>query len=274
MSTGNPSISILTALMSLSYHNLLSKSKIRVFQLSYMPFSSIGGRFSEPAAITVSAIIAIDELIVREKLIYLEQPIPSTHTPAPPATEVPPGVFGFLQNYNMHSMGKKIAELHVMLKKHEKWLPKKAPGAPTLIPPPPKKEHPVKDAICHYCGEVGHWRRNCLAYLAELIKKNKTSGASTSGIFIIELYSFPSKSWAYDTGCGTHIYNTTQGLRGSRKLKHGALNLYVGNENHATVEAIGSFDLFLPNGLCIVLDNCHYALSITRGVVLSYSFER
>ncbi|GKC93552.1 hypothetical protein Tco_1158994 [Tanacetum coccineum] len=32
----------------------------------------------------------------------------------------------FIQNYNMHSMGKTIAELHVMLKLHEKGIPKKA----------------------------------------------------------------------------------------------------------------------------------------------------
>ncbi|GJZ78537.1 hypothetical protein Tco_0643374 [Tanacetum coccineum] len=31
----------------------------------------------------------------------------------------------------------------------------------------------------------------------------------------------------YDTGCGTHIFNTKQGLRGERKLKQGAVNLYV-----------------------------------------------
>ncbi|GJY77906.1 hypothetical protein Tco_0483707, partial [Tanacetum coccineum] len=39
-----------------------------------------------------------------------------------------------------------------------------------------------------------------------------------------------------------------QGLRGSRKLKHEALSLYVGNGIRAAVEAIGSFDLVLPNG--------------------------
>ena len=41
----------------------------------------------------------------------------------------------------------------------------------------------------------------------------------------------------------------------------------MGNRNRATVEAIGSFDLILPNGLCIVLDNCHYEPSIIRGVI-------
>ncbi|GJZ43539.1 callose synthase 5, partial [Tanacetum coccineum] len=69
------------------------------------------------------------------------------------------------------------------------------------IPQHPKKDNPAKDAICHQCGEVGHWRRNCPIYLSELMKKKKLSqGASTSGIFTIELYSFPSTSWVYDTG--------------------------------------------------------------------------
>ncbi|GKD07594.1 hypothetical protein Tco_1187279 [Tanacetum coccineum] len=50
-------------------------------------------------------------------------------------------------------------------------------------------------------------------------------------------------------------------------LKQGALYLYVGNGVRAQVEAIGCFDLVLPNGLVICLDNCHYAPTITRGVV-------
>ncbi|GKA15265.1 retrotransposon protein, putative, ty1-copia subclass [Tanacetum coccineum] len=37
------------------------------------------------------------------------------------------------------------------------------------------------------------------------------------------------------------------GLRGSRKLKHKALSLYMGNRKRAAVEAIRSFDLVLPS---------------------------
>ena len=219
----------------------------------------------------------------------------------------------FVQNYNMHSMGKTVNELHAMLKQHEQTLPKKD-AAPALHairagkvqknqgkkpfkaakgnqgngkyklayapehkpsyaskpkkPPPPKKDSPAKDATCHQCGEIGHWRRNCPVYLAELLKKKKLSpGASTSGIFTIELYTFPSTSWIYDTGCGTHICNTIQGLRGSKKLKPGALSLYVGNGQRAGVEAIGNYHLCLPSGLVVVLNNCHFAPSITRGVI-------
>ncbi|GJZ94598.1 hypothetical protein Tco_0666801 [Tanacetum coccineum] len=48
-------------------------------------------------------------------------------------------------------------------------------------------------------------------------------------------------------GYSTYICNTSQGLRGSRKFKHGALILYMGNRMRAVVEAIGSFDLVLPS---------------------------
>ncbi|GJW60277.1 retrotransposon protein, putative, ty1-copia subclass [Tanacetum coccineum] len=54
-------------------------------------------------------------------------------------------------------------------------------------------------------------------------------------------------------------------------MKQGALYLYVGNGVRAQVEAIGSYDLVFPNGFMICLYNCHYAPSITRGVV---SFHR
>ncbi|GJS53029.1 retrotransposon protein, putative, ty1-copia subclass [Tanacetum coccineum] len=148
-------------------------------------------------------------------------------------------------------MGKTVGELHVMLIEYEKGLPKKAEtpqgkDKQVYIPKPknPKpyaKEHPAKDNTCHHCKEVGHCKRNCPAYLAELIKKKKKVGtASSSDVFIIELFSFPTKSWVYDTSCGTHICNTKHGLGGVRKLKQ--------------VEAIGSFDLVLPNGL-----HCHLA---------------
>nr|GEW06696.1 hypothetical protein [Tanacetum cinerariifolium] len=59
----------------------------------------------------------------------------------------------------------------------------------------------------------------------------------------------------------------TVGLRGSRKLKPNALSLYVGNGQRAVVEAIGSYHLSLPSGLVIVLNNCHYDPSITRGII-------
>ncbi|GJZ81195.1 zinc finger, CCHC-type containing protein [Tanacetum coccineum] len=185
----------------------------------------------------------------------------------------------------MHSMGKTVTELHAMLKLHEQTLPPKeaalalhairagrieknqkkkshkaakgnqgkgktkigyapVPALPfspkPKNPPTPKKDNPAKDAICHQCGEVGHWRRICPVYLTELMKKKKLSqGASTS-----------------------------RGLYGgSRKLKPGALSLYVGDGHSASVKAMGEFHWCLPSGLVLILHNCHYALSITRGII-------
>ncbi|GJV85967.1 zinc finger, CCHC-type containing protein [Tanacetum coccineum] len=40
-----------------------------------------------------------------------------------------------------------------------------------------------------------------------------------------------------------------RGLKESRKLKHGALSLYMGNGMRVEVEAIRSFDLILPNNV-------------------------
>ncbi|GJR63594.1 retrotransposon protein, putative, ty1-copia subclass [Tanacetum coccineum] len=180
---------------------------------------------------------------------------------------------GFVRNYNMHNMGKTIGELHAMLIEYEKGLPKKAETPQVMMikggkiqkankkslkakgkgkangkgkdkhgyiskpknPKPTAKEHPAKDDTCHHCKEVGHWKRNCPVFLAELLKKKKQVSIASSSE--------------------------------ARKLKQGALYLYVGNGVCAQVEAIGSFDLVLPNGLVICLDNCHYAPSITRGVV-------
>nr|GFC75981.1 zinc finger, CCHC-type [Tanacetum cinerariifolium] len=65
----------------------------------------------------------------------------------------------FVQNYNMHSMGKTIVELHAMLKFHKK----------------------AKDSICHHYKEVGYWRRNYPSYQAELKKRKEAFMASTSG---------------------------------------------------------------------------------------------
>ncbi|GJY84280.1 retrotransposon protein, putative, ty1-copia subclass, partial [Tanacetum coccineum] len=151
---------------------------------------------------------------------------------------------GFVRNYNMHNTRKTIGELHALLIEYEKGLPKKA-ATPQVIaiqggriqkankkwlnakgkgkgkskgkdksyipkpknPKPSAKEHPTKDDACHHCKEVGQWKKNCHVYLAELIKKKKQVGtSSSSGFFTIELFSFPNKSWVYHTGCDTHIY--------------------------------------------------------------------
>ncbi|GKE64864.1 retrotransposon protein, putative, ty1-copia subclass, partial [Tanacetum coccineum] len=118
---------------------------------------------------------------------------------------------GFVQNYNMHSLGKTINELHAMLKLHEQTLNLPKNNAPAL--------HVIR--------------------AAELLKKKNNAASGAGG----------------------------QGLKASRNLKPGTLSLYVGNGQREAVEVIGIFYLCLSSGLEIVLNNCHYAPSITRGVI-------
>ncbi|GJR67423.1 retrotransposon protein, putative, ty1-copia subclass [Tanacetum coccineum] len=98
----------------------------------------------------------------------------------------------FVRNYNMHNMGKTIGELRAMLIEYEKGLPKKADtpqGSDKQVyipkpknPKPSAKEHPAKDDACHHCKEVGHWKKNCPMYLAELLNKKKQIGSATSSV--------------------------------------------------------------------------------------------
>ncbi|GJS78066.1 zinc finger, CCHC-type containing protein [Tanacetum coccineum] len=98
----------------------------------------------------------------------------------------------FVQNYNMHGMGKTVNELHAMLKLHEKTLTKKDPAlhgsklregenklayAPKpKISPPPKRENPAKDSVCHQCGDTVS--RNNMVYFSVVPR---------DGIFEIDL---------------------------------------------------------------------------------------
>ncbi|GJR36907.1 retrotransposon protein, putative, ty1-copia subclass [Tanacetum coccineum] len=116
-----------------------------------------------------------------------------------------------LVNYMICSLTKGKGKVNGKENDTQVYIPKPKNPKPSAI------EHPAKDDTCHHYKEVGHCKRNCPAYLAELIKKkNQVGTANSSDVFIIELFSFPTKSRVYDTIC----------------------------------------------------DNCDYAPSITRGVVL------
>ncbi|GJZ54403.1 zinc finger, CCHC-type containing protein [Tanacetum coccineum] len=129
---------------------------------------------------------------------------------------------GFVQNYNMHSMGKTVTELHAMLKLHEQTLPQKE-AAPAL--------HAIR---------AGKVQKNQKKKPHKAAKGTQRKGKAKMG----------------------------HAPLGSRKLKPRALSLYVGDGHRAGVEAIGEFHLCLPSGLVLILHNCHYVPSITKGIVL------
>nr|GFA85523.1 hypothetical protein [Tanacetum cinerariifolium] len=130
-------------------------------------------------------------LSTEDKENYLEHPIPV----APPRQQVPPRALAAHAAWELKAMYSKQAEQEFLqtvrefhtskqeegkVQKNQKNKLHKAakgvhgkgkgkmgyasnndPFAPKpKTPPPPKKDNPAKDAICHQCGEVGHWRRN------------------------------------------------------------------------------------------------------------------
>ena len=70
--------------------------------------------------------------------------------------------------------------------------------------PKAKMPKPPKEGVCFFRNEKGHWKRNCVLYLEDL-KKKKSSEATTSGIYVIEVNLSTSASWVLDTGCRSHI---------------------------------------------------------------------
>nr|GEV82289.1 hypothetical protein [Tanacetum cinerariifolium] len=183
----------------------------------------------------------------------------------------------FVQNYNMQLMEKTMSEVHSLLIEFEKSIKRNkqpifgASSTPQVMAIQGGRVQKYKlQGKAKGKGLQGKAKGKGLQ--AKLMKKKKKTGgqnvaSTSSGIYTIELFAFLKNSWVYDTGCGTYICNTKQGLRGAKKLKRGSLYLYVGNGVRAKVEAIESFYIVLPNGLIIILDNCHYAPSITRGIV-------
>ncbi|GJR55631.1 retrotransposon protein, putative, ty1-copia subclass, partial [Tanacetum coccineum] len=84
-----------------------------------------------------------------------------------------------------------------------------------------------KEAVCFYCNTKGRWKRSCPKYLKDL----------------------------------------KDGLKESRRLKHGELNLVMGNMKIMLVTRIGKYELMLKSGVRIDLNNCCYSSEMTRNII-------
>ncbi|GJW32257.1 retrotransposon protein, putative, ty1-copia subclass [Tanacetum coccineum] len=124
-----------------------------------------------------------------------------------------------------------------------------------------------KEAVCFYCNIKGHWKRSCLKYLKDL-KDKKVEKGGHSGMFMIELHNTTtSDSWVLDIGCDTYICTILQSLKESRKLKHGELNLVMGNRKITHVTKIGKYELMVKSKVRINLNNCRYSSEMTRNII-------
>ncbi|GKB02704.1 retrotransposon protein, putative, ty1-copia subclass, partial [Tanacetum coccineum] len=104
----------------------------------------------------------------------------------------------------------------------------------------------------------------------DILKELKTLYVQQADQELLQTVQLGTSRSCYDSKliCQPYLGLTEkEGLRGSKKLNPGALSLYVGDGHHVAVEAIREFHLCLPSGLVLILYNCHYAPSITRGII-------
>ncbi|GJY45460.1 retrotransposon protein, putative, ty1-copia subclass [Tanacetum coccineum] len=141
---------------------------------------------------------------------------------------------GFVRNYNMHNMGKTSGELHALLIEYETGLPKKVVIPQVMAIQGGRIQKAIKKSQNAKCRGKGKGKGKDKSYVPK--PKNHKPNAK--------------EHLTKNDAC--HHYK--EGLRGARKLKQGDLYLYVGNGVREQVEAIGSFELVLPNGLALRSD--------------------
>ncbi|KAL8115185.1 hypothetical protein AgCh_021860 [Apium graveolens] len=112
----------------------------------------------------------------------------------------------FVVNFHINKLDVSLPELHNMLKTAESnFLPKKSsvlligegsnpkkrkrnPSNKKKVgektPVPPKAEDPKSKVVCFYCNKVGHWKRNCKVYLAELKKKKGSETTASDSAYV------------------------------------------------------------------------------------------
>ncbi|KAK8632895.1 hypothetical protein V6N13_073274 [Hibiscus sabdariffa] len=175
----------------------------------------------------------------------------------------------FVMNFNMNEINKTLPQLLGMLRTAESNMKKggsksvlmvriakekrkkvaKSKGSGKTKPKDKDALKPTggisKDGKCFHCGKTGHWKRNCPIYLED-VKKAKAVGASVSGIYVIDVHVSTSSSWVLDTGCGSHICTSVQGLHTRRNLAKGDVDLRVGNGARVAALAVGTYVLPLP----------------------------
>ena len=128
--------------------------------------------------------------------------------------------------------------------------------------------------ICFHCGQDGHWKRNCKAYL-ESENKVACDAPSSSGIYAITANTVSLNNiWVCDTSCGTYIWFDMQGLRDSRKLTKGESDQQSGNGARVTVVAIGTYVLNIPCVFFLNLEDCYYVPALTKNNLLVSCFEQ
>ncbi|GJT80880.1 retrotransposon protein, putative, ty1-copia subclass [Tanacetum coccineum] len=166
---------------------------------------------------------------------------------------------GFGRNYNMHNMGKTIVELHVMLIEYEKGLPKRA-ETPQVMAIRGGKIQKTNKKLLQAKGKGKAYGKGKDKQV--YIPKPKNPKPTTK--------EHPDK----DDTCH-HCKEVGHWRRNCpvylakllKKKKQVGTASSSENGVRAQVEAIGSFDLVLPNGLCFT----DYRISVSKNDILYFN---
>ncbi|KAI3471446.1 hypothetical protein Pfo_031193, partial [Paulownia fortunei] len=115
---------------------------------------------------------------------------------------------------------------------------------------------------CFYCGQKGHWKRNCPEYLA-----SKKQGNGELSFIESCLVVDSTDTWIVDSGATNHICNTLQGFQVTRELNEGEHTLRVGTGAVVSARAVGIVYLYFRDKKHLVLRNCYYVPNITRNLI-------
>ena len=70
-----------------------------------------------------------------------------------------------------------------------------------------------------------------------------------------------------DIICRSHICSNVQSLKGSKSLAKSEADLRVANGARVAAVAVGTYELTLPSGLVIELENCYYVPAINKNII-------
>jgi hypothetical protein len=106
-------------------------------------------------------------------------------------------------------------------------------------------------------------------------QQKKESETSTLGINVIEINVAVSSSdsWVFDTVSMIHTYNSLLGLSLIRRFAKGELDVQVSNGAKVAAIAVGTFNLLLPLGLVLELNNCYCIPTLFKNMISSSCLE-
>ena len=122
----------------------------------------------------------------------------------------------------------------------------------------------VKDAVCYFCNQRGHWKRDCRKFLEE---QKKVGSAGASGIYYIEVNLSTKSGWILDTGSQSHICVDVQALTSRRDLAGDEADIRVADGKRVVATAVGTIRLSLPSGLLLVLNNVYCVPNFRKDII-------